>query len=80
MDETPYNSATCNLDEFRKTALSKRELAWALLKQTRNPQYVAARYGYTVTQMTEALAKLESQENENKKQNSENSTGPGGPS
>lgn len=44
-----------NLPELAKTAPTKRELAWKLLKQTRNPEYVAMRYGYTIKQMRDAL-------------------------
>lgn len=36
----------------------RRRLAWESLKNTRNPEYVALRYGFTVQAMREALAKL----------------------
>jgi len=52
------NPHLCDLDKFARTAKSKRELAWDLLKQTRNPTYVAMRYGYTVQQMERALEKM----------------------
>lgn len=53
----------CDLDAFRKSALTTRELAWALLKQTRNPEYVSARYGFTVAQMRSALEKIDHDKN-----------------
>lgn len=40
----------------------RRRLAWESLKNTRNPEYVALRYGFTVTAMREALAKLPDEE------------------
>lgn len=46
------------MSEVVKEAKPKRELAWLLLKQTRNPEYVALRYGYNVETMREALKKI----------------------
>ena len=39
-------------------SLTHRELAWALLKETRNPEYVALRYGYPIEKMREALGRI----------------------
>jgi hypothetical protein len=58
MNEPGDNPHLCDLEKFRKTAKSKRELAWELLKQTRNPTYVAMRYGYSIAAMEEALKKV----------------------
>ena len=56
IDETA--TTVCDLAKHRKTALSRRECAWQLLKQTRNPEYVAARYGYSVAKMRRALENI----------------------
>lgn len=47
-----------------ESAKPRRVLAWELLKQSRNPTYVAMRYGYTVAAMEEALRELERREAE----------------
>lgn len=39
-------------------SLTHRELAWELLKQTRNPEYVSARYGFPVNVLKKALEKM----------------------
>lgn len=57
-DATPTFSNAPDLAELAKTAPTKRELAWQLLKSTRNPEYVALRYGYTIAQMRAALETL----------------------
>jgi len=44
--------------ESYKAAKSKRELAWELLKVSRNPLYVSLRYEYSLIVMEEALEKL----------------------
>ena len=49
---------TCDLERFKEGALTRRELAWQALKETRNPQYVALRYDYPLETMQAALAKL----------------------
>lgn len=46
------------LRKAEKTALTKRQHAWLALKQTRNPLYVAMRYGYSVEIMEKALEKI----------------------
>lgn len=48
----------CDLEKFSRTAMTRRELAWALLKETRNPVYVAMRYGYSVDSMKKALKEI----------------------
>ena len=40
----------------------RRKWAWELLKNTRNPEYVALRYDFPVSAMREALAKLPDEE------------------
>lgn len=57
-DEKPHKTPLIDLERFEKTALSRRELAWKALKTTRNPLYVAMRYGYPVAVMQAALDKL----------------------
>ena len=57
-DDLTSASHLVDLEKFAKTAKSRRELAWDLLKETRNPTYVAMRYGYSIAQMEEALAKI----------------------
>lgn len=52
--EHEYSRAP-DLEKLAKTALSRRQLAWNLLKQTRNPTYVAMRYGYDIDTMEKAL-------------------------
>lgn len=47
-----------DLEKAKKTALSKKRQAWELLKQTRNPKYVALRYGYDIETMEKALEKI----------------------
>lgn len=44
--------------DFPKDAPTRRELAWELLKQTRNAAYVALRYEYPIPMMEEALKKI----------------------
>lgn len=48
------------VSEYRKTQAERerRRLAWELLKSTRNPDYVALRYGYPVETMRAALEKI----------------------
>lgn len=46
------------LQEARGRAKTRRELAWELLKASRNPAYVALRYGYPLCVMEEALKKI----------------------
>jgi hypothetical protein len=55
-DETRYPRS--DLDRFRECAKTRRELAWELLKQTRNAPYVALRYGYDIETMEAALEKI----------------------
>lgn len=52
------STTTCDLDKLRKNAPTKRALAWELLKQTRNPQYVAMRYDYPLETMERALESI----------------------
>lgn len=59
--EHEYSRAP-DLEELAKTALSRRQLAWNLLKQTRNATYVAMRYGYDVETMEKALEKIPEEE------------------
>ena len=40
----------------------RRKWAWELLKNTRNPEYVALRYDFPVSVMREALAKMPDEE------------------
>lgn len=40
----------------------RRRLAWEALRNTRNPEYVSLRYGFSVQAMREALAKLPNEE------------------
>jgi hypothetical protein len=40
----------------------RRRLAWELLKQTRNPEYVALRYDFPVANMRAALEQIPDQE------------------
>ena len=40
----------------------RRKLAWELLKNTRNPEYVALRYEFPVQAMRDALAKMPDEE------------------
>ena len=40
----------------------RRRLAWELLKQTRNPEYVALRYDFPVANMRAALEQLPDEE------------------
>jgi len=49
-----------DLEEYasRTKLPTRRELAWQLLKETRNPEYVALRYGYPVETMRAALEKI----------------------
>lgn len=47
-----------DLERYKKNAMTRRRLAWELLKQTRNPTYVALRYGYPVETMQKALEKI----------------------
>jgi len=47
-----------DLERYRKTARSKKRNAFELLKQTRNPEYVALRYGYPVEDLRKALEKI----------------------
>lgn len=56
------STTVSDLEHFKKTALTRRQLAWQALKHTRNPEYVAIRYGYDVDTMREALAKIPEQE------------------
>ncbi len=42
---------------------ARRRAAWDLLKQSRNPEYVSLRFGYTVQQMRDALAKIPADSN-----------------
>ncbi len=58
---------TCDLDQFAKTALSKKELAWESLKETRNPEYVSLRFGYPVEDLRKALEKIPDAEPLNKR-------------
>lgn len=52
------DTTVCNLAELSKTAPTRRELAWELLKQTRNPEYVSMRYEFPLEQMRAALEKI----------------------
>lgn len=56
--ETTTYSRAPDLEKLAETAPTRRELAWALLKQTRNAAYVAMRYGYDISIMEEALERL----------------------
>lgn len=47
-----------DLERHKKTALTRRRLAWELLKQTRNPTYVALRYGFPKETLEAALEKI----------------------
>lgn len=77
------STTTCDLDKLAKTALSKRELAWALLKDTRNPLYVSMRYDYPLDAMEKALEtipveksfqqKLDDRHNSNSRDNADSS-------
>lgn len=60
-NETEYSRAP-DLEKLAKTALSRRQLAWKLLKQTRNATYVAMRYGYDIDTMEKALEKIPEEE------------------
>lgn len=60
--DTENNTSVSDLERFKETALTPRELAWELLKVTRNPEYVALRYGYPISTMREALAKIPKEE------------------
>ena len=48
------------MSEYRKQEASKarKRLAWELLQDTRNPEYVALRYGYPVEDLRKALATI----------------------
>ena len=48
------------VSDYRKQEQSeaRRRAAWELLKDTRNPEYVALRYDYPVETMRKALAKI----------------------
>lgn len=48
-------------EQLRAHAHPKRKLAWELLKQTRNAEYVALRYDYPIDTMKEALEHVEKQ-------------------
>ena len=61
-DQEHEYSRAPDLEELAKTALTRRQLAWKLLKQTRNPTYVAMRYGYEIDTMEKALAKIPEEE------------------
>lgn len=58
MSEPDTQTTVCDLSKLAKSAPTRRELAWTLLKQTRNPVYVAMRYGYPIDTMREALEKI----------------------
>ena len=58
MNDEPERRPHCDLDRHRKTAKSTRQLAWDLLKQTRNAPYVALRYGFDIETMEKALEKI----------------------
>ncbi len=62
MEEEESAQRQQRLNQSLAKAKSKRQLAWELLKKNRNPEYVALRYGYPVSLMREALAKLEQME------------------
>ena len=59
--ETEYSRPT-DLEEFAKTALTRRQLAWKLLKETRNPVYVGMRYGYDPAILEKALETIPAEE------------------
>ena len=56
-EQSTFSNAP-DLEHFKQSALTKRELAWNALKQTRNPDYVAVRYGFPVETMRQALEKI----------------------
>lgn len=58
MNEPGDNPHLCDLEKFARTAKSRRQLAWDLLKESRNPAYVALRYGYSIQEMEQALEKI----------------------
>lgn len=58
MIEAENNRHLCDLEKHRKTAKTKRQLAWEALKAGQNPTYVAMRYGYDVETMQKAAEKL----------------------
>lgn len=47
-----------DLERAKQNARTRRQLAWELLQQTRNPKYVALRYGYPIETMEKALEKV----------------------
>lgn len=49
---------TTTLAKLPENPPTRRQLAWELLKQTRNPQYVAARYDFPLETMERALEKI----------------------
>lgn len=59
-DDHKTRPTDADLERHKQNARSKRLLAWELLKQTRNPEYVALRYGYPVETMRKALEKIPS--------------------
>lgn len=42
--------------------VGNKALAWAALKQTRNPEFVSIRYGFPVEDLRKALEKLPNEE------------------
>jgi hypothetical protein len=50
------------LERAAKTALTRKQQAWSLLKQTRNPLYVSLRYGFPVEDLERALEKIPNEE------------------
>jgi hypothetical protein len=67
--ETSAYSRPPDLEKLAKEAPSRRELAWELLKQTRNATYVAMRYGYDIETMEKALSKIPEDESLHRKLN-----------
>ena len=61
MNEQPDHTTpewVTNLRAFAKDAPTTRELAWELLKQTRNPAYVSLRYEFPVDVLEKALERI----------------------
>lgn len=50
------------LERFAKTAMTLRQHAWELLKQTRNPEYVSLRYEIPVEKLRAALESMPNEE------------------
>lgn len=47
-----------DLEKFKKNSMTRKRLAWELLKQTRNPVYVSLRYDFPVEDLEKALEKI----------------------